>query len=398
MRVICLVDCDSFYVSCEQRDNPIYRNKPVCVLTGAGARGIVVSRSKEAKERGIPMGAPLFMIKDAGNDVIYLPARMDRYVEISNRVMNCLKTFSPQVEVVSVDEAYIDLTSLNKLHHKTYVEIVRIIRQAVWDKTGIPVSIGLSTSKTLAKLASDKAKKTGGIFCISPKRVEQIIGDLAIEDICGIGKRTALHLKTNGIFTVSEFLQRPDGWIRQVLGKNGLELKYELSGQMVSPVNPLPQPPQSIRHSSVIGDFSSDKNLITNELHYHIHQACRKLRENGAFCQEIGVMLRLKSFQTVVEKQKLFRPTQSEQDIGRVATHLLDDLFQANTLYTSVGIELEGLRYDLEKEADLFDTAIHPDTLGQTVDTLEQKFGKNIIQIGWYTRQSSDNKKIVSKT
>ena len=104
-------------------------------------------------------------------DIIFLPARMERYNEISHDVMNCLKSFSPQVEIVSIEEAYIDLTSLNKLYRKTYVEIVQSIRKTVLKNTGISVSIGLSTSKTLAKLASDKAKKTDGIFCFSPKRI-----------------------------------------------------------------------------------------------------------------------------------------------------------------------------------------------------------------------------------
>ncbi len=392
MRVICLVDCDSFYVSCEQRDNPIYQNKPVCVLTGAGSRGIVVSRSKEAKERGIPMGAPLFTIKNAGNDVIYLPARMDKYVEISKKVMACLKTFSPQVEVVSVDEAYLDLTSLNKLYQKKYTDIVKMIRQTVWDKVGIPVSIGLSTSKTLAKLASDRAKKTGGVFAISPKNIEAQIGNVNIEEICGIGKRTALHLKTNGVFTVREFLKKPDGWIRQVLGKSGIELKYELSGQTVSPVNPVPQAPQSISDSGVIGHFTNDKNILKNELHFHIHQACRKLREQDGFCQSVGVMLRLKSFQTLFEKQKLFYPTQSEQDIGKVAERLLDNIYRENTLYRSIGIDLTDLKYDIEKEGDLFTPTAQPDKLGKTVDLLEQKFGKNIVQIGWTNRTITDEK------
>ncbi len=391
MRVICLVDCDSFYVSCEQRDNPLYRGKPVCVLTGAGSRGIVVSRSKEAKERGILMGAPLFTIKNAGNDVIYLPARMDKYIQISKQVMACLKTFSPQVEVVSVDEAYLDLTSLNKLYQKPYTEIIRMIRQTVWDKTGIPVSIGLSTSKTLAKLASDRAKKTGGIFCISPKNITKQIGAVEIEEICGIGKRTALHLKTNGIFTIGEFLNKPDSWIRQVLGKTGIELKYELSGEAISVVNAQPQPPQSISDSGVIGDFTTDKTILRNELHYHIHQACRKLREHDGFCQTVGVMLRLKSFQTLFEKQRLYQPTQSEQSIGKVADCLLDKLYQVNTLYRSIGIDLHDLRYDIEKEADLFEPVAKPDKLGKAVDSLEHKFGKNIIQIGWTTRHSTES-------
>lgn len=388
MRVICLVDCDSFYVSCERRDNPQYIGKPVCVLTGAGTRGIIVSRSKEAKEAGILMGKPLFMAQKTNPSAIYLPARIERYLEISKEVMRCLKTFSPTVEVVSVDEAYMDLTGLNEIYHQTYVELIRAIRRQIAEKIGIPVSIGLATSKTLAKLASDKAKQTGGIFCISPKRVQETIGCLEIEAVCGVGKQTARRLKQNGIFTVADFLARPDSWVRQSLGKNGLLLKHELAGESVSAVCSEETPPKSIYHTGVIGDFSNNINLLRNELHYHIHQACRKLREKGGFCGVIGVMLRQKNFQTDTEKQKLSTFTQSEQEIGKVAEKVLEKLFREHILYRSIGIELENLTYPDEQEADLFcATTLLPDKLGHTVDDLEQKFGKNIVQIGWFGRQ-----------
>lgn len=394
-RIICLVDCDSFYVSCEQLDNPLYQNKPVCVLTGCcDNRGIVVSRSKEAKKCGVKMGAPLFTLKNKYPDIIFLPARMDRYSEISRDVMNCLKSFSPQIEIVSIDEAYIDLTSLNKLYNKTYVEIVRSIRKTVFDRTKIRVSIGLSTSKTLAKLASDKAKETDGIFCISPKQVIPLIGTLNIEEISGIGQQTAALLKRNGVFCVSDFIQKPDAWIRQILGKSGLELKHELLGETISLVDSKPKQPQSIMDSSVIGDFTNDSFILLNELHYHIHQACRKLRKHQAFCQTITVHLKLKNFKTLAQKQTLKHPTQSEYDIGKTADSLFKNIYQKNILYRSIGIELSHLKYQSNMQNDLFSDPIKNDCLGKTIDELEQRFGKNIIQIGWVSQvHKTDYKK-----
>lgn len=394
-RVICLVDCDSFYVSCEQLDNPSYRNKPVCVVTGCvNNRGIVVSRSKEAKQYGIKMGAPLFTLKNMKQDIIFLPARMERYNEISRDVMNCLKSFSPQVEIVSIDEAYIDLTSLNKLYRKTYVEIVQSIRKTVLKNTGISVSIGLSTSKTLAKLASDKAKKTDGIFCISPKRIMSSIGSLNVEEISGIGHQSASLLKRNGIFTISDFIQQSDAWIRQTLGKAGIELKHELLGETVSLVDSTPKHPQSIMDSSVIGDFTRDSFILLNELHYHIHQACRKLRKHQAFCQTVGVHLKLKNFRTITQKKSLKQATQSEHDIGKIADDLFSQIYHNDILYRSIGIELSNLKYPPDIQADLFDEPIRENYLGKTIDELENKFGKNIIQIGWISyRHQTDTKK-----
>ena len=235
--VIALVDCDCFYVSCERKDNPQLMGKPVCAVTTTSNKGIVLSRSKEAKALGIKMGAPIFQIKDQYPTCHYMPARYERYGEISKQVMDTIKTFSPDVEVTSVDEAFIDLTSLNKVYHSTYTDIIKNIRQTVWDKVGIPVSIGLGTSKTLAKLASDKAKSNNGIFVIPPDKILDIVGEMPIEDVSGIGRKNSEHMKFSGIFTIKDFVAKENGWIRKAFGINGLNLKSELTGIATSLVN-----------------------------------------------------------------------------------------------------------------------------------------------------------------
>ena len=193
-KIIALIDCDSFFVSCERVDNPSLQDKPVCVMTSDGNKGIIISRSKEAKALGIKMGEPFFQIRNAHSNVVFLPVRHNRYDEISKQVMDVIKTFSPDVEEVSIDEAYIDLTGLNKVYKTTYTNLIKTIRQTILEKTKIPVSIGLSSSKTLAKFASDKAKKNNGIFVIRPDKILNIIGNENIEDICGIGQQSTKSL------------------------------------------------------------------------------------------------------------------------------------------------------------------------------------------------------------
>lgn len=241
--IIALIDCDCFYVSCERKDNPDLQGKPVCVMTDGGSKGIIVSRAKEAKAMGVKMGQPYFQVKPQYPDAICIAARMHRYSEISREVMDCIKTFSPDVEVTSVDEAYIDLTSLDKVYKSTYTDIIKKIRQTIWDKVGIPVSIGLSCSKTLAKLASDKAKSNNGIFVIRPDKILDVVGEMPIEDVCGIGRRNSEHMKYNGIFTIKEFVAKDNGWIRKSFGINGLNLKSELTGTATSLVNSEPSAP-----------------------------------------------------------------------------------------------------------------------------------------------------------
>ena len=158
--VIALVDCDSFFVSCEQARNSELCGKPVCVVTGGN--GCVVSRSREAKKLGVKMGMPLFMAKK-----------------------DFLRQVAPEVEVVSVDEAYADLTSLDKVYKTDYFTLAVRLREKILRETKIPVSIGLAPSKLLAKLASDKAKNTGGVFQISPDTVEDVLRQTDIGEVSG---------------------------------------------------------------------------------------------------------------------------------------------------------------------------------------------------------------------
>ncbi len=209
--IIALIDCDCFFVSCERKDNHDFKGKHVCVMTGASSKGIIVSRSKEAKALGIKMVQPYFQVKPDFPTAICIPARHHRYTEISKEVMDTIRTFSPDVEVTSIDEAFIDLTSLNKVYHSTYTNIIKNIRQTVWNKVGIPVSIGLETSKTLAKLASNKAKSNNGIFVIPPDKILDVVGKMPIDEISGIGLKNSEHMKFSGIFTIKDSAAKENG-------------------------------------------------------------------------------------------------------------------------------------------------------------------------------------------
>ena len=381
-RIIALIDCDSFFVSCERVDNPDLQNKPVCVMTGGGNKGIIVSRSKEAKALGIKMGTPYFQLSKTHPQTICIPTRHQRYAEISQNVMTVIKTFSPDVEEVSVDEAYIDLTGLNKVHQISYTELSRQIRQTILSKTGIPVSIGLSTSKTLAKLASDKAKNSGGIFVIRPDKINETIGNWIIDDICGIGGQSAKSLKFHGIFTISDFINKDNTWIKKVLGINGLNLKFELSGLSTSPVDANPKAPLSIQDTKSFEDFTDNLEFLHSELNRHAHNASQKMRRRNGFCSEIGVILRTKDFQIFTAYTKLHNPSNSDFVLKDTASKLLNNIYNPKTLYRSVGIELKKLSYN-EHQQSLFENIKQDDDkLSRVLDELEQKFGKNIIKIG----------------
>ena len=382
-RIIGLIDCDSFFVSCERVDNPDLQGKPVCVMTGGGNKGVIISRSKEAKAIGIKMGAPYFQVQKTHPQAICIPARHYRYAEISREVMKIIKIFSPDVEEVSIDEAYVDLTGLNKVYKTTYTELITQIRQTILEKVNVPVSIGLSSSKTLAKLASDKAKQAGGIYIIRPDRIISTIGNTEIEDICGIGAQSTKSLKFHGIFTVKDFVEHDNTWIKNLMGIHGLNLKMELSGIVTSPVDTNPQVPQSIQDTKSFEDFTDNLQFLHNQLNYHVHNASQKLRRWNGFCGEIGVILRTKDFNTTALYAKPENATNSDFTLRDIAGKLLNQLYRPKSLYRSVGVELRKLSYNEEIQQSLFETLRHDDDkLSHILDDLEEKFGKDVVKLG----------------
>ena len=383
MKVIALVDCDSFFVSCEQKARPEFKNRPVCVLTSVNNKGVVVSRSKEAKALGIKMGAPYFQIKEMANQVIFLPARHDWYDKVSSDVMAVVKTFSPDVEVVSVDEAFIDLTGLNKFYNKSYTEIIKDLRTKVLLEVDIPVSIGLSTSKTLAKLASDKAKKTGGIFVIRPEKISETISDIPMQEVSGVGKSTAETLAYENINTIGDFLKKDMLWIKKELGLVGERLKYELMGQAINLVNPKEEKPQSIQDTKTFDDFSNDVGFLHSRVGMHVHNTSQKLRFLGGYCATIGVMLRTKTFQTYEKEIRLSMPTNSERTLAKQAHNLVDLLYKQGLFYRSIGVTLKHLQFGETPQLTLFDSPkVEDDKISHLIDELETKFGKNIVKLG----------------
>lgn len=388
--VIALVDCDSFFVSCEQAVNPELQGKPVCVMSARGQ--CVISRSKEAKSLGIRMGMPYFQVTGKMKDAIYINASHDLYGEISEKVMEVLKEFSPKVEVYSIDEAFMDLTGLERLYKKNYLEIAQMIRQAVKERVNIPVSIGLSSSKSLAKLASDKAKThEDGIFLIGSRKIIPVLEKTSIDEIWGIGRNLSAMLRKNGILTAYELVKQNDIWLKKQIGIHGLEMKHELLGEMVSPVSNEIKLPKSIQKTSAMAKFTSDKEYIKNSLNYHIHRACVKLRKLNAKCHGVGIMLRTKDFKIFYDKRVLNQATSFELEISDIIFEMLDGLYNPDILYRSTGVMLDTFVYNSEAQLSLFadnEAEEKKEKLSKCFDKLEEKFGKNIIQTGFITKDT----------
>ncbi len=383
--VIALVDCDSFFVSCEQSVNPDLKGKPVCVMSGRGQ--CVISRSKEAKKLGIRMGMPYFQIEGQMKKAVFINANHELYCQISEKVMDVLKSFSPKVEIYSIDEAFVELTGLERLYKKNYLEIAQMIRQEVLDKVDIPVSIGVSSSKSLAKLASDKAKKADeGVFLVGSRKIIPLLEKTSIDEIWGIGKNLSIMLRKHGILTAYELISQDDLWLNKQIGIHGLEMKHELLGEMVSPVSNEIKLPKSIQKTSALAKFSSDKNYLKNSLNYHIHRACVKLRKINAKCKGVSIFLRTKDFKVYCEKKVLNIGTDFELEISDIVFELLEKIYNPNILYRSTGVILDTFVFNNEAQMSLFSDNVvdeRKEKLSKCFDKLEQRFGKDIIQTGF---------------
>lgn len=378
---IALADCDCFFVSAERAFNPRLDGRAVAVLSNND--GCVISRSREAKALGLKMGEPYFMAKKRLPQVLYVRANHDLYRSISAKVMTKFKSFTPDVEVCSVDEAYLNLTGTKLLYRQNYIKTAQMIRQAVWDELHIPVSIGLSTTKTLAKLASDKAKNAGGVFAIGSAERNKILAQTLIADVSGVGRKLLLKMREECIFTALDFVMRPDYWVKARFGTHGADLKAELSGIPLFKVEPDDKAPLSIQQTSALREFSSDIAVLKTDLCRHIHTACRKARSEGAKAAAIEVMLRTKDFKVVTARAKLDFASNQETEITPPALRLLTQLFTPAVVWRSTGITLTGLVYGEREQLDLFQPAKKSDDrLGSILDELEEKFGKNIVHLG----------------
>lgn len=390
-KYLALVDCDSFFVSCEQKRNTNLKGQPVCVLSNND--GCVISRSKEAKKMGIKMGEPFFMAKKDHPKAIYITADHEYYKEVSNHIMSILKNFSPFVQIYSIDEAFIDLTGLTRLYKRNYYKLAKHLRSKILEEVDIPVSIGVSSTKTLSKLASDKAKNiSDGIYLIGKQKIKKELRHTNIEEIWGIGRRLTKNLKRHGVLTAEELVEKTDKWLDSKIGIHGIEMRHELLGEMVSIVTNEVKTPKSIQNTRAFGMFTNDFNFIKNELNKHIHTSCRKLRKYETKCLQIGVMLRTKDFRVFYTKQDLITPTDFELEISNLAINLLKEIYNPNILYRSTGVILDKIGEQGTEQLSLYsDNTIETKkkNLAKCFDKLESKFGKNIVQTGFTIRNNN---------
>ena len=283
------------------------------------------------------------------------------------------------------------MTGLTKLYKKNYYKLGKYIRQLIWEEVNIPVSIGISRTKTLAKLASDKSKNSEEHVYIAGKcGITRLLKNSQIGEVWGIGRRLEPKLRGHGIYTAFDYTLKNDSWLKSRFGKLGLELKYELLGNLINKVSVEYKLPKSIMDTKSFPEFTSDLNYLKNELMVHIHAACRKLRRADCKCKTIGVILKTKDFRTYFEKTELPLATNFEFEISEHATPILESLYNSDTIYRSVGILLENFNPCSNEQMDLFsnnERREKNEKLARSLDKLEAKFGRNIVKTGFTNKE-----------
>jgi DNA polymerase-4 len=319
-RVIAHIDMDAFYAAVEVLDNPDLEGMPV-IVGGGSKRGVVSAASYEARRFGVHSAMPIFQAKRLCPKGIFLPVRMGRYVEVSRAVMLCLGEFSPLVEQVSVDEAYIDLTGTLALFGPPE-STARAIKKRIGDRTSLTCSIGLSTCKLLAKIASDM-DKPDGLTVIPPEKIASFLDVLPIGRVPGIGKRSAEELGKLGVARIGDLRRFEPDYMKERFGKFGEWLLRIAAGEDDSPLVPYTAP-KSISGEVTLEEDTSDTSVIKRILLAQAERVARRLRKSGFRGRTITLKLRADDLKIITRSATLDNPVQLADVIYREAVELLE--------------------------------------------------------------------------
>ena len=386
--MLALVDCNNFYASCERVFNARLRNRPVVVLSNND--GCVIARSNEAKALGFKMGDPYFQVKEKieQHGVAVFSSNYTLYGDMSARVMEVLGLFTPKVEEYSIDEAFLDFSDVPP---GQLISHAAELRRTVGKWTGIPVSVGIAATKTLAKVANHIAKKregTGGVFIIATD-AERIaaIETFAIGDVWGIGRRWAASLARHGIETAHQFASLSDDWIRRQMNVVGLRTAWELRGEPCIPLELAPPPKQSITVSRSFGHRLATREQIQEPLIAYVSRAAEKLRQAGLVAGHLLVFLqnsphaRDEPYYGPSLGRRLLHQTSDTAELIGYACPLLAAIHRPGLAYVKCGVILAELSPREHAQAGLFDTidTAKSSRLMEALDRINAEFGRGTL-------------------
>lgn len=386
-----LADCNNFFASCERVFRPDLQGKPVIVLSNND--GCAVARSNEAKALGIKMGAPFFKIRDIveRHDVAVFSGNMALYGDMSQRVRWVLESFSPAIEVYSIDEAFLDLRGLVNVDFDAYA---KKISSECWRLTSIPVSVGIAPTKTLAKIASKLCKQypklRGGCYMHRPQDIEKVLRKFPVEDVWGIGRRLAPRLHSMGVRTAWDYTQLPEVVISRMSGLTGVRTWRELRGEPCIEFEDGFEAKQSICVSRSFSQEITSSDELCEQVANFAASMAEKLRRQHSVASEMAVFAYTNRFkenapQTYGTQLVHFdRPANDQRIIVSKAVSAMKETFKPGYGYKKAGVVATRIMQADEVVGDLFEdkaAAEREQRLASAVDAINEAFGNGAVRI-----------------
>ena len=386
---IALIDCNSFYVSCEKLFNPSIIKKPVIVLSNND--GCVISRSNEAKILGIKMGEPYFKIKKIvkKNNVKVFSSNYSLYRDISKRIMKTLKQFSPQIEIYSIDEAFLNLSSIKD---ENLLECGNKIKNIILKWTGIPTSIGIATTKTLSKIANYTAKKekSGVISLINSEKIDKILSEVKINDVWGVGRQLTKFYIKNGINTAYQLKNISNSWIKKNTNVFGSRTAMELKGISCISLEIHQEKRKNCCVSRSFGTKVIKPEELEESITIHCLNAAEKIRIDNQIAKKITVFIRTSPFQKnkkyYANTKDIDLPIGTNDSIELVKQSLnaLKYIYKKGYRYQKTGIILSGLKDANIYKKNLLSTICSEEKrkkLMKAIDHTNIKYGRHTLSI-----------------
>jgi DNA polymerase V len=384
---LALVDCNSFYVSCERLFNPRIRKKPVVVLSNND--GCIISRSNEAKALGIKMGEPYFKAKDIiiKNKVEVFSSNYSLYGDLSRRVMRTLKRFNTEIEVYSIDEAFIDLSNFPD---QDIEKVGKEIRETVLKWTGIPTSIGIAKTKTLSKIANHIAKKkiSGVTSLIGIENIDPILEKIDINDVWGVGKQLTKFYQKNGIYNAKQLKNKSNSWIKKSSNVLSSRTAMELRGIPCISLETTTAKRKSCVVSRSFGKKVEKFQELKEAVASYCLNASEKIRSESLVTKAITVFVRTSPFQRnfgyYSNSKTLDFPiaTNNSIEIVKAAVSILESIFKNGYQYQKAGVMLTGLRNDDGKK-NLFSSERDQKigNLMRSIDSTNHRYGRSTLSV-----------------
>tara|TARA_Y100000758_G_scaffold124416_1_gene87713 strand:- start:260 stop:1516 length:1257 start_codon:yes stop_codon:yes gene_type:complete len=386
--MIALADCNNFYASCERVFNPGLKTKPIVVLSNND--GCIIARSNEAKVLGIKMGVPVFQVRDIidNNNVYVFSTNFALYGDMSSRVMSLLSDISPEIEIYSIDEAFMNFTGV-----KDSVHLASRIKSVVTKSTGIPISIGIAATKTLSKVANYFAKKqtANGVYALTEQQqIVQALKELPVSKLWGVGSRHLRMLNSYGINTAYDFIQLNEEWVLEKMTIMGLRMQRELKGDPCFGIDAYPSRKKNIRTSRSFGVKVKSLQTIQESIITHAARCAEKLRIENSCARYVSVILRTNPFSKSQDYYYGYKsinleiPTNDSMEIVNAAKILLGSIYKEGLIYTKSGVIVGDTVPADQVQLNLFYSEQGKEkrkNLYKSVDFINQTMGRDKIQL-----------------